>query len=94
MPAISVVSLVLICRETSFPFKITLLSSNLMVMPSTICLSKDSLKEDAPVFKAAKATALYIAPVSKNWKFSVLASSFAAVLLPAPAGPSMVIIMI
>lgn len=41
----------------------------------------------------ASATARYIAPVSRNWKPSRSARRRAAVLLPLPAGPSMVTIM-
>src|SRR4029077_3097221 len=46
-----------------------------------------------PARRSVKVTARYMAPVSRNSKPSRLASALAALLLPAPAGPSMVMTM-
>src|SRR6266702_3236494 len=46
-----------------------------------------------PARRAASVTARYMAPVSRNWKPRRRARALAALLFPAPAGPSMVIIM-
>jgi len=51
------------------------------------------LVKSLPARRPAKVTARYMAPVSRNSKPRRRASALAALLLPAPAGPSIVTIM-
>src|SRR5579862_1895366 len=92
-PEAAVISLVRINPVTSSPLSSTRPDGISSLMPLINVARAFSLFKSSLARSPAKVTALYMAPVSRNSKSSRRARALAAVLLPAPAGPSIVTII-